>query len=310
MGICKWKDGTLYIGDFTKGEVNGYGIQLVPKDYKMPYCEGCIVYVGNWKNGVKSGEGTCYNKNGDVIYFGNFENNMPTETYPTKEDFSTYQFSLIEYDGGNKYLGETNTGILDGYGIYVWANGDLWLGNFKNGQRSGVGIYMFYNAEWVTLNYKDDNCIQISSSEEKRDIDNYNKAARAQTFQHILGLATEGASTIATGVSQIQGLKNSSNINSEVNSGGSTSGGVTNSSGGTSKNTNTSNNKQKADCGQDWITDSRTYSGYDDQLVQMQTYPEKYDNYASKFSDIQSKMRQIRQKWEARGCLITKSPRE
>ena len=89
--------------------------------------------------------------------------------------------------------------------------------------------------------------------------------------------------------------------NSQISSGNSSETG--------NRNAN-SNNKSKADCGQAWITDSRTYSNYDDQLVKMQTYPERYNNYTAEFSSVQSKMRQLRQKWENRGCLITKSPRE
>ena len=93
----------------------------------------------------------------------------------------------------------------------------------------------------------------------------------------------------------------SSGGNSQISSGNSSETG--------NRNAN-SNNKSKADCGQAWITDSRTYSNYDDQLVKMQTYPERYNNYTAEFSSVQSKMRQLRQKWENRGCLITKSPRE
>lgn len=56
------------------------------------------------------------------------------------------------------------------------------------------------------------------------------------------------------------------------------------------------------------MSDSRVYSNYEDQLIQMKTFPEKYD--ASQYKEIQRKMRNIRKKWEARGCTITKSSHE
>jgi len=63
---------------------------------------------------------------------------------------------------------------------------------------------------------------------------------------------------------------------------------------------NTPNNKQNADCGQAWITDSNTYSSYETLVIKGN--PDS-DN-------IRAKMRQLRQKWEGRGCKINKSPYE
>ena len=193
VGICKYTNGTFYIGDFSNGVINGFGVELATEGQIISNCDDCIIYSGNWKNGVKSGEGTCYNRYGDVIYFGNFENDMPIEKYPTEEDFSSYQFSLIEYDNGDKYFGEINEYSLDGYGIYIWTNGDLWIGNFKKDQRNGIGIYLFYNAEWATLNCKYDDCIQMTSSVEQRERDQANKEMRAQVRQQNLALIPNSA---------------------------------------------------------------------------------------------------------------------
>jgi len=228
MGICKYADGTLYIGDFSNGIINGFGIQLATERQIIPNCDSCTIYSGNWKNGVKSGEGTCYNRYGDVIYFGNFENDMPIETYPSEEDFSLYSFSLIEYDNGDKYLGEIYEYSLNGYGIYIWANGDLWIGNLQDDQRNGIGIYLFYNAEWATISCKNDDCIQMTSSVEQRERDKSNKAVRAQVRQQNLALMAGALNEVATGISQVQSLTNSSS--GSIAS--SNTGGSTNSSGG------------------------------------------------------------------------------
>ncbi|MDL2254728.1 WG repeat-containing protein [Bacteroidales bacterium OttesenSCG-928-J16] len=110
--------------------------------------------------------------------------------------------------------------------------------------------------------------------------------------------------TSATLYNQVQTMKG--NNRSSYNDGSST--GAANSNGATSKNVNSSDSTPN--CGDAWRADSRTYSSYDTQLIKMRTYPENYSNYASEYAAIQSKMKQIREKWEARGCKITKSQYE
>jgi len=85
-----------------------------------------------------------------------------------------------------------------------------------------------------------------------------------------------------------------------------------NSSSSSSKSTNSSKTQSKtADCGDAWRQDSRTYSDFETQLIKMRTYPENSSgHYTSDYTNIQSKMRQIREKWEARGCRINKSQYE
>ena len=112
------------------------------------------------------------------------------------------------------------------------------------------------------------------------------KAAEAQQLAaNLQGLGTALQNFGAT-------INNYNNRGS--NSGSSTSDG---SSSNKSKSTNTSTN---ADCGQAWITDSNTYSSYETLVIKGN--PDS-DN-------IRAKMRQLRQKWEGRGCKINKSPYE
>ena len=80
------------------------------------------------------------------------------------------------------------------------------------------------------------------------------------------------------------------------------------SSSSSSKSKRSKTDVKKNECGSNWMSDSRVYSNYEDQLIQMKTFPEKYD--ASQYKEIQRKMRNIRKKWEARGCTITKSSHE
>jgi hypothetical protein len=302
-GITQYAYGTIIIGDWQNNKPNGYGMAFNSDGVEVTNCPNCQIYVGNRENGQKSGIGTCYDKNGNLIYHGNFKDDKPIETYPTENvqnDYSSYKFSFYTWENGDMYLGETKNGLADGYGIYVWANGNIWFGGYKDDKRKGAGIFITYNAEWETGSWYGDNYAVISSSSANAERANLNRQAKAQAFSQAAGAISAGMNQITT---QIQNSTNNSNSNSNLNT--STSGSSTKS------NRNTSTEKSSMpDCGDNWRTDSRTYSWYDDELVKMQTYPERYDNYASHVSEIQSKMRHIRQKWEAKGCKITKSPRE
>lgn len=311
MGVLKMKDGSLYIGDFSKDKIKGFGMMLIAEDGKISNCNDCAVYVGNWQQGIKSGKGICYDKSGDVIYSGLFENDAPAERYPSKDDFLFNYFSLIEYDNGNKYLGEINDGQFNGYGVFVWEEGDLWFGNIKDGERKGVGLYLMYNGEWATLNCNGDDCVQISSSVNYKDIDASRKAATRQTFSTMMENFAAAATSTVEVSNQIQAMRSNGSSNGNIIQSNNGSSASSNSSGNKNSQDGTSNNKSKiSDCGSNWRSDSRVYSDYESQLIKMRTYPEKYTNYTSDYTDIQSKMKQIRQKWEARGCLITKSQYE
>ena len=77
------------------------------------------------------------------------------------------------------------------------------------------------------------------------------------------------------------------------------------SSSGKSKKSSSSAKKSDSDYGTAWLTESRAYDDYDSQLVY---HGESMSE--SRIKSIQKKMRDIRKKWEARGCLIPKSSRE
>ena len=49
-----WSDGTVYKGEFLKGEKNGYG--------EIYYGNSHEFYKGNWELNVRSGQGTYHSK--------------------------------------------------------------------------------------------------------------------------------------------------------------------------------------------------------------------------------------------------------
>ena len=308
MGV-RSKDRTLYFGDFSHGQINGQGMMLSAQGKEISNCKECVMYVGFWKNGWKNGMGTCYSENGDIVYSGRFENDKPVETYPSEGDFLLKYFSVNEYDDGSKYWGELENGLYHGFGVYAWGNGDLWFGIFKEGTRKGVGFYLYSDANWEVLNFDGDSCTQINTSDMSKEKEAYHQAARAEIRAINRKILAEGLLEATTGilgaVTEIHAIttnhQNSGSTNSNYNSGNNNS----SSSGSSSKGANTSNTSSKY-CDHNWRTDSRTYSSYETQLIKMRTD----SNYTSDYTDIQSKMKQIREKWEKRGCKITKSQYE
>jgi hypothetical protein len=126
-GVCIY-DVSKYIGKFSNADRNDYGILIITNQDKIVVnCSNAKYYVGGWKQGNKSGIGTCYNSDGKLIYYGKFENDKPIETYPT-EGCSNYKYQKITYTSGDWYEGETKDGKRDGYGVYYWKNGSFWYG--------------------------------------------------------------------------------------------------------------------------------------------------------------------------------------
>lgn len=141
-GMYAWNSGDYYIGHFLSGVKHGLGIYIVDEG-QVRNCPRCMYYVGDWYSGSKSGSGTCYDRLGNLLYYGEFNNDKPTGTYPTKGG-SNYKFEYFEYSNGDSYLGETMNGIRQGMGIYIWANGNMWYGAWANGERTGNGLFMDY----------------------------------------------------------------------------------------------------------------------------------------------------------------------
>jgi len=97
-------------------------------------CPDCKIYVGGWERGEKSGTGTCYDQHGNVIYYGNFKNDKPTEKYPSS-GYDSYKFQAIQYTDNTFYVGETKDEKRHGQGVICWQDGDMYYGFWKNDTR-------------------------------------------------------------------------------------------------------------------------------------------------------------------------------
>jgi hypothetical protein len=113
------KDGHIYVGEWKNGEMTGQGtctLRLKNGD----------IYVGGWKNNEKSGQGKYTWKNGRT-YVGGWKNNL----------FNGQGTKTLK--NGSKYVGEWKNGKQNGLGTYTWKNGSKYVGGWKNSKRNGLG---------------------------------------------------------------------------------------------------------------------------------------------------------------------------
>ena len=61
----------------------------------------------------------------------------------------------INYDNGDKYVGEVSNGVPHGYGTSTFLNGDEYIGEFKDGKRHGHGTYTSPNGPKYIGEWKD-----------------------------------------------------------------------------------------------------------------------------------------------------------
>lgn len=139
LGMNASENGDYYFGQWRLGNKDGDGIEMAGQD-EVSNCPRCKYYVGHYFNGKKSGFGICYDNLGRVIYFGNFADDSPVQSYPMSGNVK-YKFECLEYSGGNCYIGETVNGKPHGKGFYIWSNGNVWYGEWTDGERNGYGIY-------------------------------------------------------------------------------------------------------------------------------------------------------------------------
>lgn len=142
-GVCRTDKGVYFWGKYNAGSVTGTFLSICSADAteSLTNCPGAYYFVGNMVNGKKSGRGSCYDLRGNLVYSGNFSNDIPTGTYPST-GYESYKFSCIDYENGNYYVGETLDGKRHGMGIYLWSNGDAWYGHWSFGERDGEGVFL------------------------------------------------------------------------------------------------------------------------------------------------------------------------
>lgn len=298
MGLLAMKDGSIYVGDFYRNNMTGYGMFIAPENGNVKSCDSCTIYVGNVHEGEKQGFGSCYTANGSLIYQGQFEKDKPVNTYPAVNANQSKNFALLKLTNGDIFLGEMKNENANGYGVLLFHNGDFWLSTFKDGKKKGIGLYLLYDGEWETLNFICDNYDIVSSSINYRNIDAVRKQAVRNSLSQAMGYFVAAANTAADLADNIHTMRQGDN-SSTVNE----SGGSINTSSSTIGNPNSTNSKgirssSNSDKDVRWMqanyqSQKMVYSNYESQLVKMKTYPEKYND--SQRRDIQAKMKKVRE---------------
>jgi len=135
-----WGDGT-YVGGFMEGEFNGNGRLELPVSFTNK-----LVYDGNWNIGVREGRGTFWNGDSD-LYIGQWKNNKRNGQgsyffkLPKWEENKNSEFWLKE--NTENYSGEFLNDHYHGEGIFRWASGTRYEGEFFAGNKHGYGIFYY-----------------------------------------------------------------------------------------------------------------------------------------------------------------------
>lgn len=162
QGAVMYDDASTYWGDFDSNQYSGTGLYIIgnPDDYRVANCPEAKYYVGGFEKGVKSGYGTCYDINGKLIYYGLFENDRPTETYPytTGDMVDIYSWGNIDYGEGAYYVGELKEGEIHGRGIFITGKAPYtaWYGFFYEGEPWGEGIWFKNDGTCLISDFESD----------------------------------------------------------------------------------------------------------------------------------------------------------
>ena len=112
-GVKKYKDGTMYVGEWWNGQASGQGTVIWP--------DGSI-YVGEFIKGLYSGEGTLLTEK--KFYVGEFHKNLPNGSG-----------SMFMNEG--VYVGEFKKGEMSGKGFFQHRDGTIEESLWKEGKPVG-----------------------------------------------------------------------------------------------------------------------------------------------------------------------------
>ena len=167
-------NGGYYSGDLKNCSREGYGKIVFANDSVG------VSYEGEWKNNLRSGNGTMiwrskekyighwehdnmfgtgryYWPNGQN-YFGKFENSQKhgfgEMNYPEHSDIMSYKGNWknnvksgtgkMTWRNNETYIGNWLNDSMVGSGIYLWPNGQNYSGEFKNGLKDNIYINNYW----------------------------------------------------------------------------------------------------------------------------------------------------------------------
>lgn len=291
-GLYKYENGTIYIGDFKDKKFNGFGMLICTYDDSIKNFQNAKIYVGRFKEGLKHGNGICYNSNGEMIYRGKFDNDRPVTPF-TDSDIEFRYFSDVKSDDFY-YIGEFDTTTPDGFGAIFFSNGDILISKFQDGQRVGINVYLEHDGNWLSENVDNGNSLFISSSREYASYVAGSKSEWNTAWKKALGSLEDWSKALGDLSVKLDNISQNNNSgyslafqNSELSSRHS------------SETGKSSGSRYDMSEQREYNQDKSTYSKYDGMLAQI--FAGNRNATSSEIKNWQSKMKQIRKKWENRG---------
>jgi|GEM_PF-2106739 len=135
-----------YRGPFNSdNQPNGYGV--------LKYNNGDM-YIGQYQNGERHGNGNAIFKRSNKINWRNF-NNGKKELDERKSNWQLAKKTFTRDGKSGIYIGPAINGLPEGIGLFEYNNGDLFVGRYVNGKRHGQGSFCKANGNCYTQNYID-----------------------------------------------------------------------------------------------------------------------------------------------------------
>ncbi|CAI5506735.1 unnamed protein product [Closterium sp. Naga37s-1] len=153
-GCYVWADGSVYEGEWARGEKHGQGLFVWPSGAR---------YKGEWARGQMQGVGSYWGADGS-FYTGNWaggvKHGLGRKLYPNGDRYEGFwSFGAAHGPGryvwanGNEYFGEWEGGTMSGCGTFTWASGERYEGEWEGGVEHGVGVFAWrdgsrYEGTW------------------------------------------------------------------------------------------------------------------------------------------------------------------
>lgn len=138
---------TRYRGEFRQGQYHGSG--------RIEYLDGSEIYKGSWMLGKKQGRGILWSRsvgwsstnNIYDVYIGNWRNDrrngQGTQAFMIRDWVEDRNSANWLINNTENYTGEFLNDIFTGQGTYRWADGTKYTGGWAAGKKHGRGYFDF-----------------------------------------------------------------------------------------------------------------------------------------------------------------------
>ena len=159
-GIEKWKDDSIYMGEYFSGKKNGIGVYLWQDGSK---------YEGEFKDNEFNGYGIYYFSE-NKVFQGQWKNNK-------KEGYGEFIIN------DKIFIGFYSNDKKNGFGLLYWKEyNKVFIGFWKDGKKNGFGKLLSNNKIKYYL-YKDD--IKISKFNSDKEAQSYLDKNEMKNYQNI-----------------------------------------------------------------------------------------------------------------------------